>query len=234
MIWEHPIENPQELHRNRSGRRGIQMCPHCRQQQRGGAQHNHLDQHMSQMSIGCSAPPAFLKYATKFPDLHSKILPSTLQTISETLSKELLTNALSERTPSEAVSSLCTTLLQLWQDLGLTIQSFVSTVIYALENDLCYWPLVQWREENGTQGMMIFLLEGKQNDKVSWMMHRGQSQGMTGWIRSKVTWRVRHMESMKSLCYAAMHFDNVLSWTPEETLNLYCHVKPQREISQKE
>ena len=176
------------------------------------------------------APPTFIQYALKIPALHTKILASALQEMPD-ISAEVLTKALSERVPPQDAVPIRSSLLQIWQERNIKIQSFVSTVIYALETDLCYWPIIQWRETNGSEGMMIFLLEGADNDKVSWIMHRGQPQGSAEWSRSKVAWRVRDTESLKSLCYAAMHFENVLSWTPEEIVNLYCHVQPQLEAS---
>ena len=231
--WNPSIHNGESNHDQRLGRAGRLLCDSCRHQH----PNYNLEEQVSRMNLnGFRAPEPFARYARKFQDLHAKILPSPLQAM-PIVSAEVLTRALSERIPSQVVSKLAIVLINLWQS-GIT--GFLSTVIYALENDLCFWPIVQWRESNGVQGMAIFLFEGQNNDKVSWMLHRalpsGEQGGQhgNGWQGSKVTWRVRDIEDIKSICYAAMHFENVLSWTPEETLNLYCHVQPRREISEQE
>ena len=242
--WDAPFTGHNAIHSHRNAHRqgsvSQQRCQSCgdfRQQPQQHQLEQQLAQRLSQMNLlACAPPPAFVRYVLKFGALHSKVLPSPLQDI-QRVSLEVLTRILSERTPIEVVPKLANVLFRLWQTRGITITGFLSTVIYALENDLCFWPIVQWRESNGVEGMAIFLFEGTHNDKISWMIHRATpqptEQGNT-WQNAKITWRVRDMEAMKSLCYAAMHFDNVLSWTPEQTLNLYCHVKPQRDVSQQE
>lgn len=103
------------------------------------------------------------------------------------------------------------------------ISGFRASIIYSFTNDDCAWPVVEWREQSGTEVLAICYVEDDA-EVCSWLMHFGAGEGSDGktWAKTWISWSVRNMGHLKSLFGAARHLLGVLGWSVDDMLKLYC------------
>jgi hypothetical protein len=109
-----------------------------------------------------------------------------------------------------------------------------ATAVYMLNNDDNMWPVVEWIEIDGTARLAIFHfddLTGPENG--SWLMHSGLSDDGDGWRQSQVDWNIADIEHLQILFRAVQHVSEVLEWSVEDAMKLYCRI-PSDNNSDKE
>ena len=108
---------------------------------------------------------------------------------------------------------------------GTRITSLWASVIYPFIGDTGY-PLLQWREEDDTEVMAIYLVPDtfqKNDTDGSWIMHLGKgiSNDLQP-LKSFIAWNVVEISHLKTLFQAAQHISGILDWSKDDAYRLYC------------
>jgi hypothetical protein len=102
-----------------------------------------------------------------------------------------------------------------------------TTVFYLLRDD---WPIrvIEWTEKD-MEGIALFEVDEK-SGVCSSLTHYGSgrldSQSAQRWEKCAVTWSALDLPHLKTLFGAAQSLLEVLEWSVEDILNLYCKSNP--------
>ena len=97
--------------------------------------------------------------------------------------------------------------------------------VYPFSNHEPSWPMLEWTDNRGDEGLAIFAVEGCYGQRCSYIMHHGKhSSEEDSWSGSTFSWAVTDFRIMKLLLLVAQHALGLLNLPKEMARRLYCHV----------
>jgi hypothetical protein len=121
-----------------------------------------------------------------------------------------------------------------FQTTNAKITGFRASVVYSFTTDECFWPVIEWKENDDTEVLAIFYIDENEPEICSWLIHSGsgiRTEGTGRWNRTFVSWNVTEISHLKSLFGAAQHLLGLLGWSAEDLLNLYYQVEEEEDCN---
>lgn len=140
-------------------------------------------------------------------------------------------DALSDRTGPDIARTIDRTLQALLQSRAARITALRASVIYPFAKDDKSWPMIEWREDNGSRVLAIFALDDEDDPKsCSYIMHTTNSAAQSSRL-TDVTFNVSDFTIMKTLFRAAQHVWGLLQMPKEDAVMLYCETHESPDYS---
>jgi len=135
---------------------------------------------------------------------------------------------------TEDIAIVVTQLIWVYvSSIGATLIAVRATAVCMLGDEESIWPVVEWIEHDGTARLAIFQFDDE-TKQVSWIMHSGMpTDDSNSWQQSRVDWNVASTEDLKILFRVTRHVLEVLEWSVEDAIKLYCQV-PSETTSEEE
>lgn len=104
---------------------------------------------------------------------------------------------------------------------------FRASIVYPFESDEESWPILEWKESDGTNGLAIFEADEDSLESYSYLVHYERSdtrnfEGRNGNMPT-MAWKVTDMSVLKTLFQAMEHALGILKMPKSDALALYCH-----------
>lgn len=105
------------------------------------------------------------------------------------------------------------------------VVGFRASVVYPFTDDGQSWLVLEWRENDDTEGVAIFDVDDE-SDRYNYLIHYGHGRGdpVEGkhWKRSSIAWNVNDLSNLKMLFEASHHALGLLEMRKSDALQLYC------------
>jgi hypothetical protein len=102
---------------------------------------------------------------------------------------------------------------------------FRASVVYPFTEDQQPWLVLEWRENDGTEGVAVFDTDDG-SDRYSYLIHYGLGRGdpVEGkhWEHSSIAWNVSDLSVLKALFQASHHALGLLEMPKSDAVQLYC------------
>jgi hypothetical protein len=118
--------------------------------------------------------------------------------------------------PSDVIRPIARTILDRHRSTQRHIFGLRATMVYPLgEFDYC-WMVLEWRENNDTDVLAIYLIDEDNEPGVyNWLMHSSQLQNTTS-----ISWTIRHINYLQRLFEGVHHILGVLELSVADAVRL--------------
>ena len=101
------------------------------------------------------------------------------------------------------------------------------SVVNPFESDEQSWPLLEWKDQGGINGLAIFDID-KESDGCSYLVHYAPPaipnfRGEETEKMPALAWNVANLSSLKTLFQVTQHALGILQMPESDALVLYCH-----------
>jgi len=110
------------------------------------------------------------------------------------------------------------------------LEGFRVSVVNPFNSDEQSWPLLEWKDQGGTNGLAIFDID-EESAGCSYLVHYASpaidSRGDRTQKLPALAWNVTDLSALKTLFQATQHALGVLQMPKSDALMLYCHKAEQ-------
>ena len=155
--------------------------------------------------------------------LHRQMVKQPLEP--QTADYNSILHAISAWTSPQHARTIADSLVKYFNDSGARATALRISVLFSFRNDDRMWPVVEWKEENGSELLALFHFDNPHRHGVcSWLVHYGMGRlgNEGGWRQTSLAWGVSDMSHLKTLFGAAQHFIGILKWDSALGEKLYC------------
>ena len=165
------------------------------------------------------------EHLTIVKQLHARLSMCLIQP--STVDHDSIYSAIAHWTTDEAAAVVSRCLEAHFKTTGSQVNAFRASVVFWFGTDEIFWPVIEWTEECGFEGLALFYLDQSAPDVCSYMMHRAQKgeSDKNIWSRESISWLIFDIYHLKSLFHAAKHLLGILNWDPRDVVKFYGQAK---------
>ena len=105
------------------------------------------------------------------------------------------------------------------------LTEFRASVVYPFTDNERFWPILEWREGDDSDGMAIFDVSDDPEGECScsYIIHYGVGSENNGshWKRTSLVWNVTSVDVLKTLFQVSQHALGILQMPKADALTLY-------------
>lgn len=170
----------------------------------------------------------------EFQQLHRRMSNWYLQP-SSVLDSNEISARFNNVLPMNIATLVSNTFLQDLRSRNVRISGLRATIVYPIATDENPWTIVEWIEwieDNKTELMSIYQI-AEDSGICGYLMHLGvvspisKSMDISRWEHCCIVWKVADITQLKALFGGVRHIMELLSWSLNDILKLYCESQVQ-------